>query len=106
MVEQHDPFVIREVHVWTPEQAEEVWRQLRESFGKIHSAVTLLAQATTAADSEFRRFYLNNVVRAEDRPGPTDPRERALWLRRNRNTGPRVRPRAPRSISPRGQGWG
>jgi hypothetical protein len=31
-----------------------------------------------------------------------DPRERALAARRNRNTGPKVRPRAPRRIDPRG----
>ena len=33
-------------------------------------------------------------------PGPTDPRERALWLRQNRNTGPSrdiVHQRRPRS---------
>lgn len=34
--------------------------------------------------------------------GPTDPRERALWLRRNRNTGPKPVMRAPRSLGPRG----
>lgn len=38
----------------------------------------------------------------EDAGEPTDPRERALWLRRNRNTGPRTKPRAPRRIDARG----
>lgn len=33
---------------------------------------------------------------------PTDPRERALELRRRRNTGPQQRQRAPRRINPRG----
>lgn len=33
---------------------------------------------------------------------PTDPMQRALWLRRNRNTGPKPRPRAPRRIDARG----
>lgn len=32
---------------------------------------------------------------------PEDPMERALWLRRNRNTGPNQRQRAPRRIDPR-----
>lgn len=32
---------------------------------------------------------------------PTDPRERALWHVRNRNTGPKQAPRAPRKIEPR-----
>ena len=36
----------------------------------------------------------------EEQP-PTDPRERALWLRRNRNTGPSASARAPRTINPR-----
>lgn len=35
-------------------------------------------------------------------PLPADPRERALELRRNRNTGPAQRRRAPRTIRPRG----
>lgn len=36
-------------------------------------------------------------------PGPpSDPRERALWLRRNRNTGPGARLRAPRRLDPAG----
>lgn len=33
---------------------------------------------------------------------PQDPMERALWARRNRNTGPRALPRAPRQINPSG----
>jgi hypothetical protein len=33
---------------------------------------------------------------------PTDPMERALWLRRNRNTGPRRPARAPKRIDARG----
>lgn len=36
----------------------------------------------------------------EERP-PDDPRERALWLRQHRNTGPAVSARAPRAINPR-----
>ena len=32
---------------------------------------------------------------------PTDPMERALWLRRNRNTGPKGKARAPRRIDAR-----
>lgn len=34
---------------------------------------------------------------------PADARERALWLRRNRNTGPATPARAPRAINPRGR---
>jgi hypothetical protein len=33
-------------------------------------------------------------------PGPTDPRERALWLRKHRHTGPKVKMRAPRRMDP------
>lgn len=36
----------------------------------------------------------------EEQP-PEDPRERALWLRQHRNTGPAVQARAPRAINPR-----
>jgi hypothetical protein len=32
---------------------------------------------------------------------PSDPRQRALWLRQHRNTGPAARRRPPRSIDPR-----
>lgn len=38
----------------------------------------------------------------DDQRLPTDPRERALELRRRRNTGPQQRQRAPRRINPRG----
>lgn len=47
------------------------------------------------------------AVRCEQRPGhdldlmPTDPMERALWLRRNRNTGPKRPARAPKRIDAR-----
>lgn len=39
------------------------------------------------------------------KPVPEDPRERALRLRRERNTGPTHMRRSPRRIDPRG-GWG
>lgn len=38
--------------------------------------------------------------RAETDP-PTDPMERALWLRKHRNTGPAAQRRVPRQIEPR-----
>lgn len=66
--------------------------------------------ASSTVGGVFRRFNdgIAPVVRQFQDAGalpvelPTDPRERALTLRRNRNTGPQQRVRAPRTIRPRG----
>lgn len=66
-----------------------------------------VAQQVAAIWSEIAE-QLRPVVDQLERSGflkeqsPADPRERALWLRQRRNTGPAVRSaRAPRAINPR-----
>jgi hypothetical protein len=77
----------------------------------VHEAQSLLAdfaerlrpviQAIGRAVEEFLA-QLAPIVAAQDASVlPTDPRERALWHVRNRNTGPQATPRAPRRIDPR-----
>lgn len=46
---------------------------------------------------------LGRLAEQIGQPGPpSDPRERALWLRRNRNTGPRRPSTAPLRLDPAG----
>jgi hypothetical protein len=73
--------------------------------------------AFTRIGEQLRRYFdtlavqLAPLVREMDRleragvldeQPPTDPRERALWHVRRRNTGPSVRRRAPRNLDPTG----
>ncbi len=66
--------------------------------GSVRSAFQNLADALSAIAPAFQDLAAADVI---PDVGPADPRDRALWLRRNRHTGPRQRQRAPRSISPR-----
>ncbi len=83
-----------------------LWRQTVDPTAAARAAETLrhasrgLAEALQAVQPAFERFA--RVV-TEARPAPEllDPMQRALEYRRNRNTGPGQRPRAPRQINPR-----
>lgn len=48
-----------------------------------------------------RRYFLGEPEKPPAVEGPADPRERALWLRQHRNTGPAQRQRPPRAINAR-----
>lgn len=71
-------------------EAREAIRQLHDQLGRARARYVALVHAFSAGPED-----------EVDGP-PTDPMERALWLRRHRNTGPQPRRRAPRSIPPRG----
>lgn len=65
---------------------------------------------TLQQTAQFRRVWLNQQVTAEppaaqEREQLPEPMRRALELRRNRNTGPAPRRRAPRRINPSGGIW-
>lgn len=68
------------------------WRGILRLFRK---AIATISAHITAAFADIDRTP----------PGeqePTDPKERALWLRRHRNTGPKPKRRPPRRIDPTG----
>jgi phosphatidylserine/phosphatidylglycerophosphate/cardiolipin synthase-like enzyme len=77
----------------------------------VHEAQFLLAdfadrlrpvvQAIGRAVEEFLAQLPPILAARGDSAPPADPRERALWHVRNRNTGPQAPHRAPRRIDPR-----
>ena len=78
-----------------------------QAFAGLRAGLEMYAEAVTAVVAGVgRTVRWLEEHRLLDPPGvrgePTDPRERALWLRRNRNTGPARPVRAPRRIDPRG----
>lgn len=60
--------------------------------------IYLFGEACRPLVDEVRRLCVDHAASESE---PTDPMERALWLRRNRNTGPAQQQRAPRRIDPR-----
>lgn len=65
--------------------------------------VETISAQITAAFSHIERSGLPRTLEQLNPQEPTDPMERALWFRRNRNTGPKPsKQRAPRRIDPRG----
>lgn len=50
---------------------------------------------------DLQRAFAPLAEAMQQHPIPTDPRERALQARRNRNTGPRRPARAPKRLDPR-----
>ncbi|WP_047894528.1 hypothetical protein [Micromonospora sp. RV43] len=96
------------VHL-TPWQTELIVRMFEMSRHARGAAETMRQLHDQLARTQSRRRYAEFValvrrfgVEQEPLDGPpTDPMQRALWLRRNRNTGP-TRRRAPRTIPPRG----
>jgi hypothetical protein len=71
---------------------------LQEAFANLAAHMTELARAVFR--DLGRAFAEIADLMDSDHLEPEDPRERALWLRRNRNTGPKTPPRAPRAINP------
>jgi hypothetical protein len=84
-------------------QSAELARQLDQAFAPVREVMAALGEAGAAwmqQIGERMRPLFDGLRRAgvvEEAP-PADPRERALAARRNRNTGPQQRRRAPRSI--------
>jgi len=69
----------------------------REALRTISAATRYLADRLQVAN---RATAL--LVEQHAEGPPEDSRERALWLRRNRSTGPQIQQRAPRRIDARG----
>lgn len=66
-----------------------------------------LAQVVRAVGEQLRPLMQQLARHAADcrqelEQPPSDPMERALWLRRRRNTGPRPAARSPRRVDPPG----
>lgn len=76
-------------------------RRSREELTRTMAAFAPLAEqvGSVAADAATALQLITEGL-APPKP-PADPRERALQLRRNRNTGPSTSSRAPRAINPR-----
>lgn len=72
------------------------WRSMFERFDEMRRQLA----ATLQPALEQLRPMLEQLQRLTGAAPPTDPRERALWLRRNRNTGPRRPLRGPRRVDP------
>lgn len=84
-----------------PSIAEQVYEAERERVARIREnqgRLRLVFECVAYDPDAVARLFLNDVVRPEPAP---DPRQRALELRRNRNTGPATSARAPRAINPR-----
>jgi hypothetical protein len=80
---------------------EAVGRHYRAELTRVMAAfapiVGQMGRAAADATAALQPF----VEVLAPRKSPADPRQRALWLRRNRNTGPSTSSRAPRTINPR-----
>lgn len=74
--------------------AEQATAQLAAFFGALRPVFEELGRAMQALAEHLQPLM-------PEQP-PEDPMARALWLRRNRNTGPKSRQRAPRRIDARG----
>lgn len=100
---QHDRDLarLREVLALDPAQLARMGRLVAELGDAMRVAAAQVAR-TLADLAESLRPIREQLVDAGVLPdeGPTDPRERALWLRRNRNTGPQV-PTAQAARRPR-----
>lgn len=92
---------LREVLTLTPEQLARLG-ETAEQLGRAAQVAAEQIGRAFAALVEGLRPVREQLVDAGVLPdeGPADPRERALWLRQHRNTGPEV-PRAQRARRPR-----
>lgn len=82
---------------------EAMQRSLTRTFGQVREAVQPFANVLAEFGRAVARLLdqqLRTAGVVDDTP-PADPRERALYLRRNRNTGSAPQQRAPRRIDPR-----
>ena len=82
-------------------------RSLCLEFGMAITEAAAMVLRTLVAYAEYVEAPLRHLGVALERTAaptdadvPADPRERALWLRRHRNTGPVARMRVPRRIDP------
>lgn len=73
-----------------------VAQQLSELGRQVTAVMATLGAAVNRSVSAFAAVQAAQAIQVP----PKDPRERALWHVRNRNTGPRQRQRAPRRIDP------
>lgn len=78
-----------------PELLERAFAPMRQAIGLYVEAVRTAFRGVGAAIAQMERAGRLRT------PPLEDPRERALEARRNRNTGPRQRSRAPQRIDPR-----
>jgi hypothetical protein len=82
--------------VFPPEFGERM-REVNEQIGRAWAAAW--HDFGPIVDEAYRA--VQPVIESMEEQSPTDPRERALWLRQHRNTGPSASTRAPRTINPR-----
>jgi hypothetical protein len=82
-------------------------RGLRDQFAAAFEFLRRLGQALADAVRQFTRQFTDllydlhrQIRRLLPAQPPTDQRERALWLRQHRNTGPARGARVPRTIGP------
>lgn len=96
------------------ERYREAWSRLALSMGAAYGIPAFLLgweppQQETPSEDRFRELQRLMITQDEarrfgllvDDERPETPQERALRLRRTRNTGPQLRPRAPRQIDAR-----
>jgi hypothetical protein len=78
-------------------------RDLTEAARRFDMATSVVSFEVAEVNWDLMRRYfgLDEPEKPREVDGPTDPRERALWLRRNRNTGPTRQQRPPRAINAR-----
>lgn len=89
----------RRIPIITPEQAARLFTEMGEAMTPvIRGFVEIVEQA--ARDLAGLRIHFREAGLLSDDPPSEDPRARALWLRRNRSTGPVV-PTAARQKRPR-----
>ncbi len=77
----------------------DVQANMRASIEAIISGIRHFGEVVRPTLESLQRLFAD--IEASKRPaddGPTDPMERALWLRKNRNTGPKQHRRAPRNL--------
>ncbi len=72
--------------------------QMRAAFEHVNASLAPVVRQA----QECARDVLESIAARNPEP-PTDPRERALWHVRNRNTGPKPRLRAPKNLGRRGR---
>jgi hypothetical protein len=94
-------YTVREL---TPEEMErareafaELGRRMQQRMNEVAGVCRAFGEAVAPAIASLRELHLSIAPH----PEPTDPMERALWLRRNRHTGPAERQRTPQRIDPR-----
>jgi hypothetical protein len=94
--------VVPLLRIWSSD--EDARQAVAQTLAELRRAIAAWFEAVAPAVREMcQALAAAYAVHAPDEADqePTDPMQRALWLRRNRNTGPALRQRAPRRIDPR-----